>query len=197
MACREQDKENMFLNKKQIKILIIVFTVVVLTILAILFIKKQKQNIILPIPQQGQIEEEQKIVTPQIENKVVPKKITEESLIENVSRNFAERLGSYSTDNKAENFLSAYSYLTEEAKNSLKSYIDSNEKLKAQDYYGVSSKSLNSKVVVSGSSATAIVKVQQVETIGNDLKSSVVYKNLNLNLIKQGDLWLISSFKWE
>ncbi len=187
----------MFLNKKQIKILIIVFVIVVLIILATFFIKKQKQNVVLPIPQQGQVEEEQKIVTPQIENKVVAKKITEGSLIENISRNFAERLGSYSTDNKAENFLSAYSYLTEEAKNSLKSYIDNNEKLKAQDYYGVSSKSLNSKVVISGSSATAIVKVQQVETSGNDLKSTVVYKNLNLNLIKQGDLWLISSFKWE
>lgn len=189
----------MFLNlsKKQIKILIMVLLLVILIVIAFFLAKQRKKNVVLPIPEQNQVQEEQKIVTPQIENKVVVVTATEESRVESVSRNFAERLGSYSTDNKQENFISLNSYLSEDAKIALNSYISSNEKLNGTDYYGVSSKALNANVTLSGDSAISVVKVQQVERSGAGLKSNTVYKNLNLDLIKQGDKWLVTFFKWE
>lgn len=189
---------NLNLNKKQIKILIIVFVIVVLIVLAFYIMLQRAQNVVIPIPKQEEVQEEPKIVTPQIENEVMPpKEITEESTIESISSNFAERLGSYSTDNKDENFISLNSYLTKEGKDFLSAYISSNEKLNGQDYYGVTSKALNANAVISGESASSVVSVQQVETSGIDLRSEVLYKKLNLDLIKQGDSWLVMSFNWE
>lgn len=186
------------LNKKQIKILIIVFVIVVLIVAAFYIMLQKAQNVVIPIPKQEEVQEEPKIVTPQIENKVIaPVEITEESTIESLSGNFAERLGSYSTDNKDENFISLNLYLTKEGRDFLSEYISNNEKLNSQDYYGITSKALNAKAIISGESASCVVSVQQVETSGDGLKSEVLYKKLNLDLIKQGDKWLVISFKWE
>lgn len=191
--------ENMFskINKKQIKILIIVFVIVLFVVVALFIIKQKTLNVVLPVLQKEESLEEQKIVTPQIENKVMPITITEESTVESLSSNFAERLGSYSTDNRQENFISLNSYLTKEARSVLDTYISNNEKLNGNDYYGISSKALNARAVISGESASSVVRLQQVETSGSDLKSNVIYKNLNLELIKQDGAWLVTSFKWE
>ncbi len=185
------------INKKQIKILIIVFVIVLFVVVALFIIKQKTLNVVLPVLQKEESLEEQKIVTPQIENKVMPITITEESTVESLSSNFAERLGSYSTDNRQENFISLNSYLTKEARSVLDTYISNNEKLNGNDYYGISSKALNAKAVISGESASSVVRLQQVETSGFDLKSNVIYKNLNLELIKQDGAWLVTSFKWE
>ncbi len=191
----------MILNKKQIRIILIILLVLLLIILAVWFLtqnKPEEKKPIITIEEniEPTIEEIEKSV-PKIENKFIPQEQTIESKVISVSRNFSERFGSFSTDNKDENFDLLVNMVSNKMKQELENFIATNEKLNGEEYYGVSSKFLKADVNVlnSGNEATALVYLQQIEN--NNGVESVIDKKLNLELIKNGDNWIIDFAKWE
>lgn len=199
LSLARQDKNKNMLNfklsNKQIKILIIIFLIILL-IIALVFILKKKGPEKINQPKPSESMEEIQREVPTIENKFTPQAKTEESIVSSVARNFAERLGSYSTDNREENFKSILPLMTDDLIANFKN-TKALEKLNTKEYYGISSKALKIDTTISdtGDKAVSIVSLQQVENINN--KQSIIYNKLDLDLIKNANTWLVDGAKWE
>ena len=183
------------ITKKQIKILIVVFLIIVLAIVSVLLFKK-KQPAQITQPKVLETIEEVERETPIIENKFVAEQKTEKSVVSSVARSFAERLGSYSTDNKDENFQSILTLMTEDLRANFKN-TTALEKLNTDGHYGISSKALKIETIIadSGDKASSVVSLQRIENINN--KETIIYNNLSLDLVKTGNAWLVDGAKWE
>ena len=196
------------MTKKQIRILIITFIIIALIVFIVFLITNVKEEI------DNNIDE--KLISEDINNSnnnvELEAKITEEPVIQEkkedpinlkiktVARNFAERYGTWSTDNKDENFKSAEIYASSRMKIMIGDFILDNEKLSDDytDFYGVTAKALNVKILNSdNTSANLNVAIQQIETSGENLDEDINYKNLNLELIKYNDDWLVDYAEWE
>ncbi|MDD3284768.1 MAG: hypothetical protein PHZ07_04195 [Patescibacteria group bacterium] len=187
------------MNKKQIRILIIVSIIIILLIFfVVLFRDKLNKKLInlntrnidnsVPINTNVQKTEEKNENLEMISAK-------DENLnlnVVSVARNFLERFGSWSTDNKENNFVTAYVYATNDMKNSIKDFSINTEQLKDgyNGYYGVTTKVMNTKLISSdNSSAKVLINFQKIDNSG-----SVSYGDAELELLKEEDKWLVDSF---
>ena len=194
------------MNKKQIKILVITFIVVALIVFLVFLLTNNGSEIVnkdksSPASEQEKLEpsksEEKKVIEP------TPVEVKENSVeleIKSIARNFAERYGTWSTDNKVDNFKSAKVYATSRMENIIEDFILNNEILSADydGYYGVTAKALNVKLTDSNeTSANLVVSVQQLETSGENLEEKTSYQSLYLELVRSGDSWLVDYAEWE
>lgn len=108
---------------------------------------------------------------------------------------FAERYGSYSTDEPKKNIqdlesqMTAALYKTEIAKK-----VDTG----ATGFSGYSVKALAADLLsVKADTASVLVKTQVTQTNGNGGTPNVYYRNLQLGFVKAGDQWLVNSVKWQ
>lgn len=196
------------MTKKQLRILIITFIIVALIVFIVFLLTNNGDET------NNNIDKEPISVNTNISNNntELESKITEEPIIEEkkedpinlkiktVAKNFAERYGTWSTDNKDENFKSAEIYANSRMKRIIEDFILNNEKLSDDytDFYGVTAKALNVKILDSdNTSANLNVAIQQIETLGENLDENISYKNLSLELIKYNDDWFVDYAEWE
>ena len=112
----------------------------------------------------------------------------------NMAKNYAERLGSWSTDQPGKNIKELESLSTNKMVRYLKSMdIDYQQ----TDYTGVSTKSLSTKTEsFSSSEAIVLVSTQRIETKA-DLSQVVYYQDIRINLVKSKDQWLVDGAFWQ
>jgi hypothetical protein len=194
------------MTKKQIKILIFTFIVIFLIVFIVFLLTNngdEVENVDININKTkidnfNNTELEAEIIEePVIERK---KEDITSLKIKSVAKNFTERYGTWSTDNKDENFKSAKVYTTSRMENIIEDFIINNEKLadSYEGYYGVTTKALSVKIInLEENEAKLSVSVQQLETSGINLDNNISYKNLNLELIKNNDDWFVNDAKWE
>lgn len=120
----------------------------------------------------------------------------DENIVQTLSRNFAARFGSWSTDNQGVNLQQLKSLGTKK----LRAYLD-NIKINYQttEFYGVEAKSLSSEIKsldVEAGSAQVLVNTQKTE-VNNKGEENVYYQKVLLDLVKIGDNWLVDIVKWQ
>ena len=186
------------MNKKQIRILIIVSIIIIFLIFfVILFRDKLNKKLVNPntknINNSVPVNTNTKETEENKDLEMVSAKDEDLNLnAVSVARNFLERFGSWSTDNKENNFVTAYVYATSNMKNSIKDFSINTEQLKDgyNGYYGVTTKVMNTKLISSDdSSAKVLINFQKIDNSGN-----VSYNEAELELLKKGDKWLVDSF---
>lgn len=122
---------------------------------------------------------------------------SEQSLV-SVARNFAERYGSFSSDNKTENLKEVEMLATAKEIQMLRAEAKDMSTLPSQDFFGVSSKAIKinpMEVNEAQGEAKVTVSLQRQETKAGQ-EDYVYYQDLNLFLIKSGANWLVDSAEW-
>lgn len=195
------------MSKKQIRILIIVFIIVALIVFIVFLLTNNGDEINNNIdkePDSINIDnlDNNKLDSEVVETPIVEKKKEDatELKIKTLARNFAERYGTWSTDNKDENFKSAEIYATSRMKLIIENFILNNEKLSDDytDFYGVTVKALNVKILTSSNTDASLnVSVQQIETLGENLDENISYRSLSLELIKYDNDWFVDYAEWD
>lgn len=110
-------------------------------------------------------------------------------------KTFAERFGSYSTDNHFENLESLKPMMTEVMiAYTNKIIADGN---KSKDYFGVTTRVISQATEQETATQVVVrVKTQRQETKA-DGTTRVFYQDLVLTLVKVGNSWLVDQAKWQ
>jgi len=108
---------------------------------------------------------------------------------------FAERFGSYSTDEPVKNMADLAPFMTDNFKNS--SALQTN--LESPGIFsGFSTKALTSNLIsINSSAATVVVKTQRTQTMGSATAVKTFYADLELKAVKSGNDWKIDGAKWQ
>jgi hypothetical protein len=186
------------MNKKQIRILIVASIIIVLLIFfVILFRDKLNKPVIVETKKAENIVNSNITTTEENKNtEMVAAKDEDVNLgVVSVARNFIERYGSWSTDNKENNFVTANVYATDNMKNNMKDFISNIEQLKDgyNGYYGVTTKAVSTKVISSDESSAKI----SVDFQKTDNSGATSYGNAELQMSKQGDKWFVDNLIYQ
>jgi len=108
---------------------------------------------------------------------------------------FAERFGSYSTDEPIKNMADLEPFMTANMKNSPDLQTDNGN---SGIFSGFSTKALSSDLVsINANSATVTVKTQRTQTLGTDAVAKTFYADLLLAAVKSGNNWMIDAAAWQ
>jgi len=108
---------------------------------------------------------------------------------------FAERFGSYSTDEPVKNMADLEPFMTDKMKNT-SSLIDPIDN--GGIFNGYSTKSLSSTLIsINAASAVIVVKTQRTQTLGTEAITKTFYADLELKAVKSGNEWKIDEAKWQ
>ncbi|MFA6228185.1 MAG: hypothetical protein WC668_03275 [Patescibacteria group bacterium] len=115
--------------------------------------------------------------------------------LKQLAMSFAERYGSYSTDEPQKNIKDLESLMTPTM---YKASLAQSPVIGAAGFSGYSVKALSADLQsVKTDSATVVVKTQVSQTSGDGITPNVYYRNLQLNFIKSGTEWLVNQAKWQ
>ncbi|MBT3690481.1 hypothetical protein HOE31_02695 [bacterium] len=131
------------------------------------------------------------IVEPEVIINLTPIEVT----VTTVANNFAERFASYSSDSGFLNLEEVKLLSTNLLKVKLNEMIEDSEG--SDEFYGISSKVLKTDINAldeENGNANIIITLQREETIGSEI--SVIYQDLELNLVEAGNSWLVNDFEW-
>lgn len=108
---------------------------------------------------------------------------------------FAERFGSYSTDEPVKNMADLEPFMTDKMKNSSSLIVPMDN---GGIFNGYSTKSLSSTLINSNAaSAVVVVKTQRTQTLGTEAITKSFYADLELKAVKSGNEWKIDEAKWQ
>ncbi|MFA5021201.1 MAG: hypothetical protein WC517_04055 [Patescibacteria group bacterium] len=114
--------------------------------------------------------------------------------LKQLAMSFAERFGSYSTDEPVKNMADLQPLMTARMKDSLSAPSAADD---SGIFSGFSTKALSSDLIEYNSlSATVIVKTQRTQTLGTGETSKSFYADLELRAVKSGDEWKIDGARW-
>lgn len=113
-----------------------------------------------------------------------------------LAMSFAERFGSYSTDEPQENLLELAPLMTAQLNNALAGKRQTEEN---GTFIGFTTKALSTELVnLSSNQAQAIVKVQRIQTLADGRGEPIVfYADLKLDFLKVGNDWLVDGANWQ
>jgi len=112
----------------------------------------------------------------------------------NLAKNFAERFGSWSTDNPGKNLDELMPLSTSRMQNYLQG-IDVD--YGTGEFSGISTKSISAEVLSLGENdAEVMVSTQRVETDKN-LQENVFYQDIKFIIIKPNSKWLVDGAYWQ
>ena len=124
----------------------------------------------------------------------IPPVTNTEFTVDNLAKNYAARLGSWSTDNPGVNLEELLPLSSPSMRNYLQG-IDIN--YSAEEFSGVTTKSISAEILsLSDSAATVMVSTQRIETDSN-LQDNTYYQDIEIHLVKSGDEWLVSGAYWQ
>lgn len=133
-----------------------------------------------------------------LEYKDLPPTVTDSELgAIQAAMNFAERFGTYSSDLPGENIKQILALCTDKMSNYLQQLeID----YQAQNFTGMSTKSIANKIIeLNDSQAEILVQTQRQESkvVAGQLLSNTTYQDIKINLVKNGEQWLVDAAYWQ
>lgn len=184
------------------KVLIIVAVVLFLFLLWLLvWFLNQKQQ---PIPSSAVVVEGISVVTPRAQtaepSATTDKRIAEtreiDSSLQSLAITFVERYGSYSTESDFANLYDVMDLMTASFRDETQDFIATARA--SLSYYGVTTRVLSVKEIVSGeTSASLEVATQREESKDSPQNSEVKYQTLVLTCLKEDGVWKVSSALWQ
>lgn len=193
------------MSKRTRNLLIALAVILIIFIVLILILSKGQPEITPPIsgptPDQtgGQVTDQPIADLPNVfqnPNPTVNDNPVEQKLME-ASRNFAERYGSFSSDNNYQNLKEVKVFASAKMSKEIDRQIASGSV--GGDFYGVTSKVLTTKILslneASGDAEVSLTLQRSEERQGQG--SKVYYQDLKLNLISSGANWLVDSAAWQ
>ncbi|MFA5124534.1 MAG: hypothetical protein WC473_01740 [Patescibacteria group bacterium] len=115
--------------------------------------------------------------------------------LKQLAMSFAERYGSYSTDEPQKNIKDLESLMTPAM---YKTALAQSPVIGASGFSGYSVKALSADLQnIKADSAAVLVKTQVSQTSGDGITPNVYYRNLQLNFIKFGTEWLVNQARWQ
>lgn len=124
------------------------------------------------------------------------KETSDELFIINLANNFAERLGSWSTDNQGTNLEELIPLSSAKMKNYLNSISINNN---IEEFSGISTRAISTEILSfekEDGDASIMVKTQRIKTL-DDLSEEVFYQDIELFIILSGDKWLVDEVEWK
>ena len=123
----------------------------------------------------------------------VPTQTNTEFTIINLAKSYAARFGSWSTDNQGHNLEELLPLSSSQMQNYLATIVIEN----TDQFSGITTKSLSAKITSSSdNSATVLVSTQRIETKA-DLSDNVYYQDIEIEVVKSGDTWLVDGAYWQ
>ena len=204
-------KKSMFQNKKLIISIFVIILLVIAIVLAILniFNNKNKQSeVVVPnllddissdiqvkdLPETQETKQEKNIIRAELSEQE-----KEKGFLIKTSSAFAERFGSYSNHSNYENLTDLKYFMTVKMQKEVDIKISSRDFTKENNiYYGITTRALSTEIISMGSMTVAVkVKTQREEFWGADVNSKVSYRDILVNLVKEGGVWKIDSANWQ
>ncbi len=113
-----------------------------------------------------------------------------------VAMTFAERYSSYSTDEPIKNIQDLKSLTAPDFYSAIISAAQTREG--PGTFYGYSAKALSAKLIEAGQTRADIAVSLQIEqTVGDGENGNVLYRTLNVSLIKSGEEWKVNGASWQ
>lgn len=180
------------LKRKSVLITILSFVLIVLALLALILLPKTEEPNIYSTEDQPIF----KPASPELEMQKIQVADKDENVVQTVSRNFAARFGSWSTDNQGANLQQLKSLGT----NKLKNYLDNIQiNYQTEEFYGVETKALSSEVKsldIEAGTAQVLINTQKTE-VNSKGEEHVYYQKVLIDLLKVEDKWLVDVVKWQ
>jgi hypothetical protein len=197
------------MNKRTKLIIIILLAIIVIAVIAgYLYYNNKKQNLEALIALQEKQEQFDKAPGQAVEIKgevvkVVQTEISDEQVqnasIKTVARTFSERFGTYTNHSKFESIKDLVPMMT----NSMSSWVEDfyipglvEQYPIDEGFYRIVSRVPVANIVEqTASSSTVLLSTERTETVGGE---DVVYnQDLTLEMVKQGESWLVDGAYWE
>ena len=181
------DKEK---RKKIIKLAIIILVIIGI-LLVILRLSNRQPDYDMGI-------DDQPVFTPpsvdlEYDPQAPPSQTTTEFSVENLAKSFAERFGSWSTDNPGHNLVELAPLSTQ----TMQTYLASLEADYSNDFIGMTTKSISAEITsLEENLATVMVNTQSVTTDA-DLNENIYYQDIEIFLTQSDDTWLVNSAYWQ
>lgn len=140
----------------------------------------------------SQINYEPPVVLP-----ATPERISEDKSyplgLRQLAMSFAERYGSYSSDEMLKNIEDLKPLMTPSLVNRIKPDVVS-----STVFIGFSTKAISLQLVNSSeSNATVMVKTQRTQSIGSGQENRVFYSDLELKIVKLNNEWKVDGVQWK
>ncbi|MFH1767334.1 MAG: hypothetical protein ABH826_04570 [Patescibacteria group bacterium] len=114
-----------------------------------------------------------------------------------IARSFVERFGSFSTESDYANVDDVMSLATVSLQTRLHRIAEEARQSISSAYYGVSTKVIAMEVVAETDSAASIkITTQRKESIDSPANTTISYQEIDLELVRNGDSWLVDNFQW-
>lgn len=118
-----------------------------------------------------------------------------------IARTFAERYGSFSNQAGFSNLLDLEPIVSTSLWNTLQEFHKAQQKevIREDDYYGISTRALSTKLgkFDADSYAEVSVQTQREEARSITTNPRVYYQELKLQLVKLNNNWLVDTAKWQ
>ncbi|MFA5126889.1 MAG: hypothetical protein WC465_02720 [Patescibacteria group bacterium] len=182
-------------NRKRI----IIISIIILVLVGIFLIIWRLTNFGNPRIE-DKTNEAPKFVAPsaKLEYKDVPPAVNNtEFTVMNLARNYAERFGSWSTDQPGHNLEELYPLSTTKMIKYLKTL---NTDTSQSQFSGVSTKTITAEIEnLNSQTAEVFVKTQRLETktSGPALVEDTIYQDIKVSLVKSGEDWLVDGAYWQ
>jgi hypothetical protein len=177
-------------SKKRLEIILAIGILIALVILILLFLRSKPGLQIVEEPEVSQRElvQEMEETTVSATNEEAPSGV--------IARNFVERFGSFSSEVDFVNVEDVLPLVTPGLAARLKTLTqDTNSDLA---YYGVSTKFIgfvdSEELEVT---ANYTITTQREESFDSPENTSVRYQDINVDLVKDGDIWLVNDYQWQ
>lgn len=188
------------MNRNQ-KIILIIIIVIVGILFLLFFVGGRKKTVKVPASTAAPTVSLPSNFVPKSKplNEVEIKEMKVETQILAVARTFAERYGSFSNQGGFNNLLDLEPIVTTSLWNDLQAFHGAQQNEIGKEYYGVSTRTLNTKLgkFDSDSYAEVSVQTQRDEARGTTANPRVYYQELKLQLVKLNNNWLVDTAKWQ
>lgn len=115
--------------------------------------------------------------------------------LKQLAMSFAERYGSYSTDEPVANLSDLQPFMTASFAQTV---VGKNQLSEITNFVGFSTKALTADLLeVTATRAVVIVGVQRTQDFDNGQDSKIFYAKLKLSAIKEGVEWKINEAQWQ
>lgn len=124
-----------------------------------------------------------------------------ETTVMQIASSFAERFGSFSNQSDFANLEDLKILMTDKMAKWADDYMkEQREKITEipGEYYGMTTKALNEKVVSQSDNAAQVrVATQRREATGTTANFKVIYQDILIDLVKEGDVWKVDGAYWQ
>jgi len=118
--------------------------------------------------------------------------------LKQLAQSFAERYGSYSSDNRAKNLLDLRPLMTPRLQAIIDQQAIEISNATSTAYEGVSTLAVRSELISNtATDAEVIVQTQRIRTTDESADGNTFYQAINLTFIKSGNEWLVDSVRWQ